>query len=222
MVVSPEMRSASSTPSAGRAPLEQFLRALVREVQADFKIDHRLAHHAKAKVAWLDDAGMHRPDRNLVYALAAHRLERETVCRRRRTSPARRPFAKREVVFRPERVAHQRAGIRVADGFDAEQIFDLALEARGRIVEGCQRRDRRVSCGRLPSRGRTSSPGRWRRDNGPRSALVGAAVVGDHQHQLGVQNASARISARSERVAASYLKMQFVAAPEVDVHCPGL
>ena len=43
------------------------------EVEANLQINHRLAHHAKAEMARLDDTGVHRPDGNFVYAFTPDR-----------------------------------------------------------------------------------------------------------------------------------------------------
>ena len=85
-VESPEMRSASLTPSAGRAPLEELLRALVREVQPLLQVDDRLADRAEAEVAGFDDARVHGADRDLVHAGPLDLSERETAARRLRTT----------------------------------------------------------------------------------------------------------------------------------------
>ena len=115
------------------APLEQLLGALVREVQARLHVDDRLAHDAEPKMTGLDDAGVHRADRNLVHPFPADRRERKrppVVGKRRRV----RILAQRVIVLGPERVLHQRTRIRVTEDVDAEQIAQLALEARRRIV----------------------------------------------------------------------------------------
>ena len=149
------------------AAFEQFLRALVREVQANLQIDHRLADDAEAEVARLDDARMNRADGNLVYAFAADRLERKgraVILEFHRGGDG--VLAQREVIFRPERVSHQRSRIGMANGFDAEQIFNLALEARSRIIERRQSSDRRIVRGQIFGRvQQTSSRGLARRDN---------------------------------------------------------
>ena len=73
MVVSPEMRSASSTPSAGARPSNNFSVPFVCEVEADFEINHCLAHHAKTKMPRLDNTGVHRTNGNFVYAFTPYR-----------------------------------------------------------------------------------------------------------------------------------------------------
>ena len=103
---------------------------------------------------------MHRPDRNFVYTLAAHRLEGERRAIIVEFLWRDGVFPEREIVFGPESVAHQLAGIGVVYGFDTEQIFDLSLEARGGVIEGRHRVDRRVFAVAFSSRARTSSRGR--------------------------------------------------------------
>ncbi len=114
-------------------------------------------------------------------------------------------------------MAHQRAGIGVVHGFDAEQIFDFTLEARGRIIEGRHRSDGRVFGGQV-----------FRGVHEPvlavvgeeivdfKHALVGAAVVGDHQPQFGVEIGAENLR-QVERIAARNLKVQFVATQDVDI-----
>ena len=181
------MRSASSTPAAGLAALEELLGALVGEVQARLHVDDRLAHDAEAEVARLDDAGVHRADRNLVHALAADLGEREGPpvvgeLARRRVLP------QREVVGRPEAVAHERPGVGMALGDDPEEVVDLPLEARGRVVERGQRGDRRGLGGH--GGGGVEEPvlPRGREEivdlEGP---AVRAPVGGGHEEQLGAE-----------------------------------
>ena len=81
-----------------------------------------LAVGGEAEMAGLDDAGMHRADRNLVQALAVHRQElvRRGLCRR----PA---FAER-MAHIPEAEIEPRPRIGRADRLQAEQIADRAFE----------------------------------------------------------------------------------------------
>jgi hypothetical protein len=68
-VLSPDTRPARRASLPGRAP-PRFFGALVHVAEALFEIEHLLAHRLEAEVSGLDDAGMHRPDRNLVYTRA--------------------------------------------------------------------------------------------------------------------------------------------------------
>ncbi len=166
-------------------PLEELLGALVGEVQARLHVDDGLADHAEAEMPRLDHPRVHRADRDLVDSLAAHLRERERPpvvheLARHRVVP------EREVVGGPERMAHQGPRIGMALGHDPEEVVDLPLEARGRVVPGRQRDDR----GRL----------RGHRGGGvdePVLAVggeeivhlelpaVGPPVGGGHEHQLG-------------------------------------
>ena len=53
----------------------QPLDALVGVAEPLFQPHHRLAVGGEAEMAGLDDAGMHRPDRDLVQAVALRRQE---------------------------------------------------------------------------------------------------------------------------------------------------
>src|SRR6266508_1461471 len=100
--------------SRGRAPLEQLLRPFMREVEPNLQINHRLAHHAEAKMARLDDARMHWADRDLVDTFTFHRQERK------RCTIVLEPlwqhgiFAQRKVAIGPEGVSGQRSATPIA------------------------------------------------------------------------------------------------------------
>ena len=148
------------------AALEQLLGALVGEVEAHLHVDDRLAQHAEPEVSRLDHAGVHRPHRDLVDALAAHLLEREGLAVVVELARAR-VLAQREPVGRPEPVAHERARIGMAHGGDAEEIGHLPLEARGRVVARGQRAHGRR--GGVERRARTSRRAPARRDSALRT-----------------------------------------------------
>ncbi len=178
------MRSASSAPAAGRAPLEELLGALVGEVQSRLHVDDRLAHDAEAEVPGLDDPGVHGSDRDLVHPLPADlgEWERAPVVGELARD---RVLAEREVVGRPEAVADERPGIGVPLGGDPEQIVDLTLESRGGVVKRRQRAERgRV--GRYRRRGVQEPvlPGGREQivhfERGP----VGSPVGGGHEYEL--------------------------------------
>ena len=59
-----------------RRAMHQCVDALVHVAQALLQPHHGLAIGGEAEMARLDDAGVHRTDRNLVQALAFHRQER--------------------------------------------------------------------------------------------------------------------------------------------------
>ncbi len=61
---------------AQRHALEELVDSLVDIAQALLETQHLLTDDREAEVAWLDDAGMHRSDRDLVHSIAGHRYER--------------------------------------------------------------------------------------------------------------------------------------------------
>src|SRR5262249_55270567 len=172
-------------PFLGSPSLEELFGPLVREVEARLHVDDRFAHDAEAKVARLDDAGMHRSYWDLVDTLASDLLEGEgpTVVVE---LPGRRVLPEREVVTGPEGMPDQRAGVRVPTGLNAVEIEDLPLESRRRIVERGQRGDLRAAGGHA-DRG-VEEPmltlvSEQIVDLEP--STVPAAVVSDHQNQIG-------------------------------------
>ena len=127
------MRSASSDVRAERQRLEELLGALVDEAQPRLEVDDRLALDAEAEVAGLDDAGVHRADRDLEEALALDATEGERLARVDQKSP------------RGDRVAAQRVIVR------------RARTGAGRVAG--DRDDRRQRARRdRGSRARTGSP----------------------------------------------------------------
>ncbi len=126
-------------------PGDQALDALVDIAQALLQADHGLAACGEAKMAGLDDAGMHRADRDLVQALALGRQER--IVRSRVSS---RLLRAQRVTDRPAAVVEPGAGIRQALGLEPEQITDGPLEPdrrrvmladRGKAIGACQAGD---------------------------------------------------------------------------------
>jgi hypothetical protein len=101
----------------------------VREVETNLEVNHRLADDAETEVPWLDDARMNRADGNLINAFAADRQKWKGRAVVLEIIARRGVLAQREVIFRPERVSYERSRIRMANGFDAEQIINLALKA---------------------------------------------------------------------------------------------
>ena len=69
-VESPDSRAAKRAAARGGLPSISPMRALVRVAQPLLQPHHRLALDVEAEMAGLDDAGMHRADRDLVHALA--------------------------------------------------------------------------------------------------------------------------------------------------------
>src|SRR5262245_58114785 len=99
------------------------------EVKANLQIDHRLADDAEAEVPRLDDARVNRADWNFINAFSAYGKERKGRAIVLEIVARRGVLAQRKVIFRPERVSHERSRIRMANCFNAEQIINLALKA---------------------------------------------------------------------------------------------
>ena len=75
-MLSPEVRPASFAASSSVRARHQRLDALVHVAEPLLQPHHVLAIGGEAEMPGLDDAGMHRPDRNLVQAFAFDRQER--------------------------------------------------------------------------------------------------------------------------------------------------
>ncbi len=201
----------------GQPALEQLLRALVREVEANLEVNHRLAHHAEAEVPRLDDARVHRPHRNLVDALAAHRQEGKARAVVLEIARRQGILAQGIVGLRPEAVAHQRSRVGLPQRLDAEEVLDLALEARGRIVERSHGGDGRIVGGQLLDGVQEPVVGVvGEQVDDLEAAQVGAAVVGDHQRQLGLELAAQELR-QLRRGAARQPAVQFVAAAHLHI-----
>src|SRR5207302_11418836 len=94
----------------GIAPFEQLFGALVREIEARLHVDDGLAHYAETEMARLDDAGVHRPHRNLIDALASDFSKRKRLpVVGERTEV--RVLTERVLLWRPEGVFHERPRI---------------------------------------------------------------------------------------------------------------
>src|SRR5262245_66613175 len=103
------------------------------KVEANLQIDHRLADDAEAEVPRLDDACVNRADWNFINAFSAYGQERKGRAVVLEIVARRGVLAQRKVIFRPECVSHERPLIRMANGFDSEQITNLAPEAGRRV-----------------------------------------------------------------------------------------
>ena len=126
-----------------RKRLEELFGALVDEAESGFEVNDRLALDAEAEVTGLDDAGVDGPHGDLVDALAFDAAERERLTRVDEVGARGHVATQRVVVRRPELMEGETAEIGVAEGNQAEQVVDLALEpARGERARG-QRRERR-------------------------------------------------------------------------------
>src|SRR5882672_6914047 len=201
---------------------KQLLRSLVREVEANLQVDHRLADDAEAEVPGLDDARVNRADWNLINSFATDRQKRKG--RAVVLEIIRRPgvLAQREVIFRPESVSHERSRVRRAncpERLDAEQVVNLALEARSGVVERGQRSDRQpfgrdILC-------RMQKPvlaALGEQVVNFKNALIRATIIGDHEDQFGVEIAAQKFGQRL-RISARDPAMQFGAA--LDLHVSG-
>ena len=117
-----------------RRPVErrarhQALDALVDVAEALFQAHHRLAIGGEAEMAGLDDAGMHRADRDLVQALA---LDREEIVRR--LVAGRTGRGGERMAHAPVAMVEPGALVRQALRVESEQVADGALEPQRRRV----------------------------------------------------------------------------------------
>ena len=144
-------RDAAGEPAPPRsrsAPAHQPLDALVHVAEPLLEAHHGLAVGGEAEMAGLDDAGVHRADRDLVQALALDRQER--VGRRRAAGVGR---ARRAARGRPRRRGRARAAGPARRRREAEQVADRALQPDRR------RMDAGRPTGNAPSRMRRLSDG---------------------------------------------------------------
>src|SRR5437764_906165 len=113
----------------------ELLDALVDITQSLLEPHHRLAVDSEAKVPGLDDAGMHRPDRDLMEALTLGGEEdiRGALGRGRAAGAERMGDA-------PEAEVEPGARIGKADGLQPVEALNGALEAHGRGMHRAYRR----------------------------------------------------------------------------------
>ena len=97
---------------------------LVHIAQALLEPHHRLAVGGEQEMAGLDDAGMHRPDRDLVQALALGRQEGVGRARRRGVGPRR----ERCRTSQKPRSSHGRGSGSQANRLDAGEVAQRALQ----------------------------------------------------------------------------------------------
>ena len=122
-------------PLGERQVAEAALDALVRVAEALFEAQHLLADDREAEVARLDHAGVHRPDGDLVHAVAGDAHERVVVDRGDRALRFA-VAAQREKSGRPAVVPQPGPQIAVLRT-QTQQIVQRALHAqRGRIDPG--------------------------------------------------------------------------------------
>ena len=135
-MLSPEVRPASLRRVVERRAGHQRLDALVHIAEPLLEPHHVLAVGGEAEMAGLDDAGMHRPDRDLMQAFA---LDRQEGVRRRRLR-ARLACAER-MAHVPEAEVEPRPRVGRADGVEPEEIADRALEPDRRRMRARRRWD---------------------------------------------------------------------------------
>ena len=187
-MLSPEVRAASFAARSMVGAGHQRLDALVHVAEALFEPHHGLAAGGEAKMTRLDDAGVHRPDRNLMQRF---RLRREgnrmgaapAAARCARRADAARPRSRDRATAgcRARRSArshrdcgwHAPAGSRVDEAPRPTEIFDPGRQ--GSRPEFHRPRRRQSPCGRAaPDRHRPTGRAEWRgrrRDRLPRGAM---------------------------------------------------
>ena len=153
-------RLGQEQPVAPRQPLEALLGALVHVEEPQLEIENRLTGDAEPEMAWLDDARVDRPHREMEDALAGHRtIGPELPSHARHGLPLVEVLPQRPSALRPIVVEGDPILIRVSVGRQAEIVHDFPLEPVGDRVLGRDRwkarsagRDRRPyahECGRL-------------------------------------------------------------------------
>jgi hypothetical protein len=83
---------------------------------------------------WLDDAGMHRPDRNLMQALTMSRQKYVWRARGRRCH-----LGSEWLFYAPTAMIKPRSLVGKTDGFQPIEIMDRSLEANGGCMNGADR-----------------------------------------------------------------------------------
>ena len=161
-MLSPEVRAASRAARSRSAPRHQRLDALVDIAEPLFEPHHRLAVGGEAEMPGLDDAGMHRADRNLVQAFAFDRAGRRSASRLRPAPALVRAKRMRDV---PAAVVEPGPrGPAAPSAASPIEIVDRALEPDGRRM---QRADGGKAAVRASERddgdlaGRSSSSAMW-------------------------------------------------------------
>ena len=96
--------------------------------EAFFEPHHRLAIDGEAEVARLDDAGVHRPDRDLEDTFAFDPAERKGLPLVVKVRACDDIAAERVIARGPELVEREPAEVGMAVRHDAEQVVHLALE----------------------------------------------------------------------------------------------
>ena len=156
-MLSPEVRPASRAAALERRARHQRLDALVDVAEALLEPHHRLAVGGEAEMARLDDAGMHRPDRDLVQALALGRQEGIG-----RARPAALRLARRADAARPSSRDRARAARPAPAGLEPVEIADRALEPDRRRMQRADRRKASVAGIRCVTTAMSPAPRRAR------------------------------------------------------------
>ena len=133
-------------PLEGRAGHER-LDALVHIAEALLEPHHRFAARGETEMSRLDDAGMHRPDRDLMQAFAFNRQEGVGGPRlRRRVACAER------MLHVPEAEIEPRPGYPAPDRLIAVETVDGALQPDRRRMQRADRRKVSVRAGEAHDR----------------------------------------------------------------------
>ena len=170
-----------------RAAAQQPLDPAVLVPEDDLEVEHLLAVALEAEVAGLDDAGVHRADRDLVHLLALHREERVLAGDRRRGGGA----AEGVRAGAARRLEAERLRPRVPLGHDAELLGDLALEGLRRGRHGGERGEG------APDEGGEQAElplGIVGEDGGEEGALALGAPEERHEAPAGAQHADHRLA----------------------------
>ena len=122
----------------------ELFKALVHKIELCLEVDDRFAGDAEAEVPRFDDAGVHRPDRDLVNAFAFDAGEADRLLRARRPAAPVEVAAQGVLPGRPIAVEDQRLGVRMAIRPQAEQVMDLPLVQGGGMDGGADRRENRI------------------------------------------------------------------------------
>src|SRR5207302_2531123 len=135
-----DRRVAADAPGEARAfferhSFEALLDPLVRVTEPLLQPQDLLADDREAEMPRLDDAGMHRTDRNLVHAFSLDPDERIAVVGLRKAARATDVLAQRERALGPCAMAQPFALIGAVLGMNAKQVVGGALHPAGARVE---------------------------------------------------------------------------------------
>ena len=119
--------------------LKQFLRAFVGVEQPQLQIEHGLACHTEEEVAWLNDAGVDRADRNLEHTFSFDFAEfMANPCEGRELRPQIEVLAQ-GMNLRPIIVQRAAVRVRMAHQFESEHVLHfplLPVDSGNRVREG--------------------------------------------------------------------------------------